>query len=198
MTVNWYAQKLLTCFPSSNHSCSDTLGLLVLLPTSGSAIILAAARGRYSLCTWSLLTMHMVATVHAHYNVQYGRILHSCSMEHLYYAHINIVTSIICVVSDFKSINHFTIHTSWNGSVHHIFPITLHPPLPSIMHPTGLPSWTTSASKACSICPAHLYHYCVHYLKTSVNFFQMKDLKHKIKQQKKWNMLICRTCSVYI
>ena len=35
-----------------------------------------------------MVAMRMVATVHAYYNVQYGRILHSCSMEHLYYAHL--------------------------------------------------------------------------------------------------------------
>ena len=37
---------------SSNHSCSDTPGLLVLLPTS--AIILASCR-LWSLCGWLLL-----------------------------------------------------------------------------------------------------------------------------------------------
>ena len=41
---------------SSNHSCSDTPGLLVLLPTS--AIILASCRS-WSLCAWSLLRMHV-------------------------------------------------------------------------------------------------------------------------------------------
>ena len=32
----------------------------------------------------------VVATAHAYYNVQYGRILHSSSMEHLYYANLEI------------------------------------------------------------------------------------------------------------
>ena len=35
-----------------------------------------------------VVAMRMVATAHAYYNMQYGRILHSCSMEHLYYAHL--------------------------------------------------------------------------------------------------------------
>ena len=55
----------------SNHSCSDTPGLLVLLPT------LAIIFSQLSL----VVTIRMVATVHAYYNVQYGRILHSCSVE---------------------------------------------------------------------------------------------------------------------
>ena len=47
---------------SSNHSCSDTPGLLVLLPTSASPLSLVVA-------------MRMVATAHAYYNVQYRRII---------------------------------------------------------------------------------------------------------------------------
>ena len=35
-----------------------------------------------------MVAMRMFATVHVYYNVQYRRILHSCSMEHLYYAHL--------------------------------------------------------------------------------------------------------------
>ena len=35
-----------------------------------------------------VVAMRMVATAHVYYNVQYGRILHSCSMENLYYAHL--------------------------------------------------------------------------------------------------------------
>jgi len=63
---------------SSNHSCSDTPGL-----TS------ATTNFCHNFSQLSLVVaMCMVATAHAYYNVQYGRILHSCSMKHYILPHL--------------------------------------------------------------------------------------------------------------
>ena len=110
-----FSNSLLTLESSPNHSFSDTLGLLVLLPTS--AIILASCR------LWSLLRMRIT-------NVQYGRIFHSCSMKHLYYGYahleyrINVpyYTSWCAITTVCTLMKIFTIH--YHNSVVSLYQVT--------------------------------------------------------------------------
>ena len=58
--------------------------------------------------------MCMVATAHAYYNVQHGRILHSCSMEHYYYAHLEYRINMDIAGAIFSKMNVFQYLQSVN------------------------------------------------------------------------------------